>query len=272
MRWRRLEKVLVYDEAAAQALSVDEVIRYLLSKLGGVKVERRGTPFGLGAEDKVPEYALRIASSKVIDAKGKPDAGQKPLHAEVEYEKRRILGKTSAFGVLYDGYKLQRVFYELIPREERRFELVHILFTNRLFGTWDENARRYHARVSIYGIPSIISTTGLVEAPAKPREYYILKQQYDMLKKDLLQLKERFQGSYIDHDDARLTEVMKGYAMQAVFFSLIGEPFCEDRGCRLYNSHWQRDVISSQLESTYEFCSKHRELLEHTNDEPADRN
>ncbi|NIM44429.1 MAG: hypothetical protein GTO54_02165, partial [Nitrososphaeria archaeon] len=67
----------------------------------------------------------------------------------------------------------------------------------------DESNKRYHARTSVYGVPSVISTTGLVEAPAKPREYYLLKQQYEMLGKDLLELKERFKGSFIDYDDER---------------------------------------------------------------------
>ena len=79
---------------------------------------------------------------------------------------------------------------------------MHIFLTNRLFATWDEHERRYHARVSLYGFPSIISTTGVVEAPARPRQYYLLKQQYEMLKKDLLELKDRFKGHFIDYEDA----------------------------------------------------------------------
>ncbi|MEE9365582.1 MAG: DUF6775 family putative metallopeptidase, partial [Dehalococcoidales bacterium] len=109
--------------------------------------------------------------------------------------------------------------------------------------------------------PSVISTTGIIEAPAKPREYYLLKQQYERLGKAPDELKERYRGRFIDYGDERLTEVAKGYAMQAVFYSLVGEPFCEDKGCRLYNAHWQEDLIFAQLESGYEFCPRHAELL-----------
>jgi hypothetical protein len=116
-------------------------------------------------------------------------------------------------------------------------------------------------RTSVYGIPSIISTSGLVEAPAKPREYYFLKQQYERLGKDLMELKDKFEGSFIDYEDKRLTEIAKGYAMQAVFHSLTGDPFCGDKGCRLYNAHWQEEVISAQLESEYEFCPQHTKIL-----------
>jgi hypothetical protein len=114
----------------------------------------------------------------------------------------------------------------------------------------------------LYGLPSVISTTGLVEAPAKPREFYLLKQQYEMVGKDLLELKEKFKQGFIDYEDERLTEVIKGYAMQAVFYSLIGDPFCEDKACRLYNAHWQEELIFAQLESQYEFCAHHAGILD----------
>ncbi|MFC1860594.1 DUF6775 family putative metallopeptidase, partial [Chloroflexota bacterium] len=113
-----------------------------------------------------------------------------------------------------------------------------------------------------YGVPSIISTTGLVEAPAKPREYYLLKQQYERLGKDLTELKERFKGRFIDYEDERLTEVMKGYAMQAILYALTGDPFCEDKDCRLYNAHWQEELIFAQLGGEYEFCGRHTRILD----------
>lgn len=172
------------------------------------------------------------------------------------------MGKTKAFGVLYDGFQLQNVFWKLVPREERVLGFLHLFFTNRLFATWDENDKRYHARTSVYGFPSVISTTGLVEAPAKPREFYVLKQQYDMLGKDLLALKERFKGSFVDYNDERLTKIIKGYAMQAVFYSLTGDPFCQDKGCRLYNAHWQEELIFAHLGSEYEFCKEHARILD----------
>ena len=263
MRLQRLTKIVLYDEGTAQTLNLEEIAAYLREKLRKAEVELRGNLFALYlSQDKLSDYASKIACIKIQDATRRTLSEQEPLYGEIEYEKRRILGKTRAFGVLYDGFELQRIFCELISRPERSFEFVHILFTNRLFATWDERDSRYHARVSVYGIPSIISTTGVVEAPAKPREYYLLKQQYQMLGKDLLELKDGFRGRFIDYDDERLTEVMKGYAIQAVFFSLVGDPFCEDKGCRLYNTHWQEELIFAQLGSEYEFCQRHTELIE----------
>ncbi len=264
MRVRRLNKILLYDEGAAQALNIEELAEYLRKKLAKLAVEVRGNPFS-PFQDRASDYARRIAGIKIQDATSKMLSGQEPLYGEIEHEKRRILGKTRAFGLLYDGLELQRIFWELISREERSLKFVHIFFTNRLFATWEEHDRRYHARVSVYGIPSIISTSGAVEAPAKPREYYLLKQQYEMLGKDILELKDGFKGRFIDYEDERLTEVMKGYSMQAVVYALIGDPFCEDRSCRLYNAHWQEELIFAQLGSEYEFCPRHTELMEDKN-------
>jgi hypothetical protein len=256
-------EIVLYDEGAAQELNIEEIAQYLAQKIGKVKIEVRGNPFVFNfSQDKISDYARKIAGIKIQDVSQKILSGQEPLYGELQYEKRRILGKTRSFGILYDGFQLQRVFSELIPRGESSIGFIHIFFTNRLLATWDESNKRYHARTSVYGFPSIISTTGLVEAPAKPREYYLLKQQYERLGKDLTELKDRFRESVIDYEDKRMTEVMKGYVMQAVFYSLIGDPFCEDKGCRLYNAHWQEELIFAQLESGYEFCERHTKILE----------
>jgi len=255
-------KVILYNESAAEELNIEEIARYLRQKLGKVKIEVRGSPFVSSlTQDSILDFARKIASAKIQEVNQKIPSEQEPLHGEIEYEKRRILGKTRAFGVLYDGFRLRRIFGEVIPGEELSLEFVHIIFTNRLLTTWDNSNQRYHLRASIYSIPSVVSTTGLIEAPAKPREYYLLKQQYERLGKDLSELKESFRGSFIDYEDKRLSEVVKGYAMQAVFYSLTGDPFCEDKGCRLYNAHWQGELIFAQLESGYEFCQRHTRLL-----------
>jgi len=260
MKARAIEKIILYDEGIAEALDLEEIAKYLQDKLSRVEVEVRGNPFAFRLEKSL-HYARKLASIKIQDVSRRIAFEQEPLYGEISYEERRIPGKTKAFGVLYDGFQLQRVSSELIVPEERSLRIVHIFFTNRLFATWEESDKRYHARTSVYGFPSVISTTGLVEAPAKPREYYLLKQQYEMLGRDLSQLKERFKGRFLDYDDERLTEVVKGYAMQTLFYHLVGDPFCPDKGCRLYNAHWQEELLFAQLESGYELCGQHARLL-----------
>jgi len=256
-------KIILYDEGTSEELDVEKIARYVVQKMGKVKVEVRGNPFAFNVpQDRVSDYGRKIASIKIQGVSQRILSDQEPLYGEIEYEKRRILGKTRSFGILYDGFHLHKIFREIVPREERSLEFAHIVITNRLFATWNEGEKRYHLRTSIYGIPSIISTTGLIEAPARPREYYLLKQQYERLGRDLLELKERFKGRFIDYEDERLIDVAKGYAMQAAFYSLTGDPFCKDKGCMLYNAHWQEELIFAQLESQYEFCGQHTRILD----------
>ncbi len=99
--------------------------------------------------------------------------------------------------------------------------------------------------------------TGIVEAPAKPREFY-LKQRLGI---ERTILKKEFAGRFIDHNDLRLTEIIKGYLLQAIFHQMGEKIFCHDKNCRLHNAHWQEELIQSQLDSPSEFCPAHRRIL-----------
>ena len=253
-------KIFLYDGSETEALDIIEIARYLEENIGGCKVEVRGNLIVEAtkgrADSSLTKLAEEIARCK-IQGLGIYDSNSQPLLAEVEYEKRRIQNlEKRSFGILYDGFKLLALYRQLLEEEERSRNSLVIIFTDQLFGTWDRNNSRYHARVSIYGFPTIISTTGIVEAPAKPREFY-LEKQFGI---DMITLKEKFKDKFIDYDDPRLTEVMKGYCMQALFFHVSGEPFCEDNRCRLYNAHWQEEVIKAQLTKP-EFCERHEKII-----------
>ena len=252
----------LYEDPSTKNLDIREIVNYLGKKLGQVLVDLRGS-FIKASLDEPEGLARRIAGTKVRDL-ADPNVQFEPLPGEVEFE-RKLLHDPGLrlVGPLYDGFKLQVVLREFIPKEEFDIGHAHIAFTNRLFGTFDEGDRRYHARVSVYGFPSLLSTTGIVEAPAKPKEFYALKQRVATLGQTgmpLKKLKERFKGRFIDYDDERLTEIMKGYVMQAVFYHLKLDPFCVDKRCRLYNAHWQEEVLEAQL-SQPEFCERHEREL-----------
>lgn len=256
--------IYLYDGAKTDKLEVGKIANYLKGKLERVQVIIR--------DDFLVHHLSRLSSSRKeerVDFLARKLGGirirqinerefSKPLPAEVEYEKRNLLNPESkAFGILYEGFKLAALLGRLVPKGELSLECCHIAFTNQFFGTWDQNNRRYHARVSIYSFPSLISTVGLVEAPAKPKEFYLRRQ----LGSDAIVLKEEFKGRFIDYEDPRLTEVMKGYLLQALFFHMTGDPFCKDENCRLYNAHWQEEVIHAQLETPHELCKSHQAIL-----------
>ncbi len=254
-------KIHLYEDFPSRSFRLREIASYLREKLGEPIVDIRASPLLSSPPELEEILARKVAETRVRDLTN-PKTFFHPLPAEMEFEKRLLRNPSiGRVGVLYDGFKLQVLFRKLLPAGELSFEHIHIIFTGRLFATFDEGDRRYHMRVSVYGFPSIISTTGVVEAPAMPREFYFLRRQYAMLGLPVEILREKFRGRFIDYEDERLTEVMKGYAMQAIFYQVFGNPFCDKLTCRLFNSHWQEEVIKSQLEPKEEFCRRHSEML-----------
>lgn len=173
-------------------------------------------------------------------------------------------------GLLFDFIGTGKEFESL--KYSKPKDTCHIILTSRLFATPDEShpcaqgrgeQKRLHIRAAIFGFPSVISTSGIVEGPAKPKEYYLYKQKYAQLgawEREEAKIKQKLKGRFIDFQDKRMSEVLKGYIAQALFFYISGEPFCVNKSCRLYNAHWQEELITSQVKSA-KFCPKHQNLL-----------
>lgn len=252
----------LYEEGDLRGLSLQNLGRYLTEKTG-VPFRKQGNIYKKFSAERLEALAQELASIKVKDP-GKRFALGVPLQVEIDYERRRVKNPVwKVFGILYEGVLYQKFVLDLIFEGRLALDHCAILFTNQLFGTWDWDNMRYHARASLYGFPSIISIVGLVEAPAKPKEFYIRKQMGTPIEL----LKEEYQGRFLEHGDSRMAEVLKGYVMQAFLFHLTGDPFCEDRNCRLFNSHWQEEVLHSQMESPYEFCPRHEAFLKELKDQ-----
>lgn len=163
-------------------------------------------------------------------------------------------------GLIFDLIGTRTLFNKVEYSESK--DACHIILTNTLFATLDED-RRPHIRASIYSFPTVISTSGIVEGPAKPRQYYLYKQKYSQLgiwDIEEAKIKKKFRDSFIDYEDKRMNEVLKGYIAQALFFYITGEPFCNQKNCRLFNAHWQEELIYTQIRIG-RFCKHHRQLL-----------
>lgn len=249
-------RIDLYEEGDLNSLDITNLGEYLEEKTH-IPFRKRGNIYERFPKSKLKELSKEFAWIRVRDP-GKIENERISFQAEVDYEKRRLQAADwKGFGILYDGFSYQRIVSALIFKNGHDLSHCSILFTNQLFGTWDADDRRYHARVSLYGFPSLISIAGLVIAPAKPKEFY-LKRRLGTPGEDL---KEEYQRKILDHGDSRMTEVLKGYGMQAFLFHLTGDPFCEDRNCRFFNSHWQEEVLHSQMNGPYEFCSRHEKIL-----------
>jgi hypothetical protein len=161
---------------------------------------------------------------------------------------------------LYDGFVLQWLLAERISDKERHADHLHIVLTDLLTCTFDEDDWRYHGRAVICGTPSIVSTTGIVEAPAKPREFYMAQMAgfADFAKK-------QFAGRFIDYGDERMTAAVSIYSLQAAFFFATGgEPFCDNKDCLLFNAHWQQDLV--RIVAKPKLCSRHAKLASKFNE------
>lgn len=245
----RRVQVSIYTDHPSAALRVEEVAGTL--EAHGLGVELMGDISGFLGDGEA--LAALTASTLVHDIETPLEVPVHPGAAELGAEVSRVRGEQPFERTLYDGNWLQRVYYAALGRALDGGDLagkVHIILTGRLFVTYEDT--RYHARVVLGGTPSLLSTTGIVEAPARPREYYFLRSRLLRLGDDSSVLDEHFAGKYLKADDPLIARAAGPYAMQAVFFWLTGEDFCDDPGCCRFNSHQQSEVLAAQVDG--ELC------------------
>jgi hypothetical protein len=251
----RISKIFLYDEPAVPQINIENLASFL-ERTFCTNVVKRGSIFVNAGK----QTARQIASSRIFNYRT-PFEPHTPTDEEIEIEMQSFSDSTKTDGIiLYDGFELQKIVSGLIPEQESDIENFHLAFTNKLTCTFDYSDYRYHGRALIGTNPSIISTTGIIEAPAKPKEYYLdLMRNYSQgLNIDLI--KEKYRGSYLEYFDSRLGTVVEGYCMQAIFYHITGEPFCDLLDCRLHNAHWQRDLLYSQIEHG-KICGRHTDIL-----------
>jgi hypothetical protein len=251
----KISTIYLYDEPAVPEINISKLGEFLKNTFS-IDVELRKSIFNFANDYTANE----IASCRIYKTR-QPFQKHKPTPEEIAFEQSNIVDTSTTENIiLYDGFEFQKVIADLIPVDELTFDKFHVVFTNKLTCTFDQSDYRYHGRAIIGSNPSIISTTGIIEAPAKPREYY-----FDLLSNftkgmNLNSVKKKYQGTYLEYHDQRLSKIVEGYLMQSVFYYQTGEPFCDKRDCRLFNAHWQNDLIYSQLEIN-KLCEKHQQIL-----------
>ena len=247
--------VFLYTDYPSESLNTELIAERLEGF--GIRTKNRGSLFSFldHTDDGLHRIAELLAASKIKDTETPLDDIRPPDPVETDSELRKISGLESVRDEFYDGLWIQRILHKALsgkaPGEAGR-GFLHMIFTGRLFGTFD--AKRYHARVVLAGSPSLISTSGLVEAPARPREYYFIKGGLIRSGRDTEELDRMYKGRFIEYDDPKTSSILCSYALQAVNYELTGNEFCDDPECRLYNSHWQEEVLRIQYEGN--LCEK----------------
>ena len=251
----------LYADPSSETLDLGAVTGHLREILG-LRCEAREDFFSHHGGPDREALARAIAATRVRNIM-RPFVAMEPLYGEVQFEARLLEEPAKRVpGILYDAYRYLSLMRGLLPPEERALRVLHIAFEHRILGTFDEDGR-YHARAVVCGYPSIVSTSGIVEAPAKPQAYYRVKAQLSIALGAVPfdAAKEPFKGQFIDYDDPRLTDVARGYALQCAMYHVTKEAFCDDPDCRLFNAHWQAELIRAQLGSGG-LCPRHRDLAE----------
>ncbi len=247
-------KIILYDEPTVPEIQLERLKKFLKETFS-IEIEIRENIFQYMNEN----ISKKIAGCRIFDLK-KPFEKHVPLAEDIqlEMENKDISEKEEM--TPYDGFEFHSVITELIPINENKMNTLHIIFTNKLTCTFVEYDFRYHARAIIGSNPAIISTTGIIEAPAKPKQYY-LDLMTNFSENKVEEIKKKYKGKFLEYHDSRISEIAEGYLLQAITYYETGEAFCIHKDSRLFNAHWQKDLFFSQLENK-RFCKKHEEILD----------
>lgn len=250
-------RIKLLAETSALGLDTNKIARFLENELSKrIKIED-GTVFNEARANANMDIARKLAVCKIT---GNGDSEElDPFPMEIEYESKRMSGHKMASSPMYDGFKLSTLFREKLSIGN--LNQIVFVYTDRLVGSFGEDYR-WHARTVIFSYPCIISVAGIVTAPARSKQYYLAKQLVASISKGSAEdmLVEDSEDHIRGAEDPRVLPAINSYTAQALFFSVYGEPFCPTSGCRLFNSHWQRDVLDSQVNG--KLCNKHKRLLE----------
>ena len=249
----KISKIIIYKEPSVPKINLDKIKEFIFKEFR-IKIEIRDNIF-----NKLDKNTCeKIASTRIFNLK-KSFEKHNPTVNEIliELENKDMSNKEEM--ALYDGIELNEIIKELIPKKENNQDTLHIIFTNKLTCTFDQNDFKYHARTWIGSNPAIISTTGIIEAPAKPKQYYI-----DIItnisKESIEEIKKKYKGEFLEYNDPRLPDIVEGILLQIIFYYETGDAFCDNIQCRLFNAHWQKDLFISQIENK-KICEKHEKVL-----------
>src|SRR5579872_877551 len=254
----RISRIFLYDEPSVPEIKINSLAKFL-EETFEIPVLVRKNFFLHFKLDRNTAY--KLASSRVFNPYS-PFEAHTQTEEEINFEEKSFGNDFESSNiVLYDGFEIQNIVQNTIPEEESFQDTFHLAFTTRLGCTYDYEDCRYHGRAVICANPAIISTTGIIEAPAKPRAYYLIMQHSIAQGLNLDALKDKFRGKFLEYHDANLDKVVRGYALQAIFYHLTSEPFCDSKDCILYNAHWQEDLIHAQI-NLGKLCEHHQGILE----------
>lgn len=255
------EAIYLYDDPDAAGLDVDYLGHWLAERLPDIPIHTRSDflTFQLGRlgdleqATRVERLQHELAAAEVSDLVHPADRDRLPAEAPAD----------RGWDVVYEGAALQSVLAALIPAEEAGDGAVHIVFTVCYLGEWPADRSLLRLRVFVAGRPHLVSISSLVEGLDLPRQYHFMRQQMAVLGMGdrLDDLAEQFSDQALGYGDARLNEVLKGLALQAVFRQLTGDVGCSSPRCRLHTPASHQQALRTQARSRPGLCARHSAIL-----------
>ena len=264
----KFKKIILYDEPSVSEINVYELVNFLKHTFP-VEVIVKDNFF----KEFTSQQIQKVSETRIFEIQNtfrRHNPSQTDLELEEQFCKNsKIMEQTKkpeeadsiSEVIMYDGFEIQSVINSTISQDYLNQNNLHIIFTNKLTCTYDHVDRRYHGRAVICSNPSIISTTGIIEAPARSREYYLEVMKCKMQGLDIKSVKTNHYGEFLDYHDQRLSKITEGYLLQTIFYYITGDAFCDNLDCRLNNAHWQKDLIHSQIKIS-RLCKKHQKILD----------
>ncbi len=256
-----LEKILVYDAPDAMGLDVRVVARHLGDLLPQAEVETRTDFFTWHLGQFDPEQ-VEVLTDEVAARLEEREVHNLVAPARRD-ELEPVTPESRDLGVVYVADQLQDVMRVLLKHEERGPSFLHLAYITQCLGHWEAGEVYLRLQIIQHGEPTIISTTGFVEAPALPREYAFRRAHLLSfgMEEAAEELDERFAGAALVHGDARIDRVAAGYALQAVFRQMFGEVACDTPTCPLHPAATHDELARAHLDEDSRLCDRHARML-----------
>lgn len=160
---------------------------------------------------------------------------------------------------LYDGFLIQDVYRKFLNLNFN--DEPAVVLTDKLLCTFDESDSKYHARTIVFGNPAIISFSGIIMGPARPREYHLKSLFYQNNDSEFIELLNyEYAEKFLDYDNPKINHAFSIFLVQYFYFIRDKKfKFCNNNNCILFNCHWQEDLLS--LIEKGELCNKHLKCL-----------
>ena len=174
----KIRKIVIYDEPAVSEINIPNLVNFLKQTIP-VEVIVKDNFF----KEFSTEQIQKMSESRIFEIQNtfrRHNPSQTDLELEEQFCKNsKIMEETKkpeeadsiSEVIMYDGFEIQKIIRDNLQDFEN--QTLHVILTNRFTCTYDESDGRYHGRAVICSNPAIISTTGMIEAPAKSSEFYI---------------------------------------------------------------------------------------------------